>query len=635
PRQLTGRTRALAAGAAVLLVSSGGWIVYNTLVLNDFGTGDPQPYLAEYEKRFFRYASLPQPVVRHVELDVVLDPERVRADVRGRYRLVNETRQPIERVHVRLMDPAIRLVSLDLPGARLERDDAAFAYRIYRLDAPMRPGEARSLAFHTRREQVGFRAGGAEADIAGNGTDLNSLQLTPRIGMSDVGLIEAPSVRREYGLPARSPLPRLDDVAATYATPGGDAGWTTSDITLSTPADQIPLAPGARVSERVADGRRIVRFVSKAPIKNLFSIQSARYAVRREVHAGIEHSIYFHPAHRWNVERMMRAMRASIAYFGAAYGPYPADRVSIAERPDGGGGQAFPGTIAVGEGIFTMDLRDPAQIDMVSMLTAHELAHQWWGQQVLGARMQGGGMLYESLAQYSALMVLRRLEGESMVRRFLRYQNDRYLAGRRTQVLDEQPLASASLDQDYVNYGKGALALYLLQQRIGEDAMNRALRRFVERYRFTVAPYPRSVDLIADLRAEARTPDDQALITDLFEKITLYDFRAGTPTVRPRSDGRWDVALPIEARKFHARGQGEESEAALDALVDVGLFTADPGNEPFDASNVVHMERRRVRSGRQVIRFIATRLPTHAAIDPYNAYIDRDLRDNVAAIDTR
>ena len=102
--------------------------------------------------------------------------------------------------------------------------------------------------------------------------------------------------------------------------------------------------------------------------------------------------------------------------------------------------------------------------------------------------MQGAGLLTETLAQYSALMVLERLRGEGNIRRFLQFQLDRYLSGRRTQVLEEQPLASAGLDQDYVNYGKGALALYLLQQRMGEAAVNRALRRFVERYRFTTAP---------------------------------------------------------------------------------------------------------------------------------------------------
>ena len=118
--------------------------------------------------------------------------------------------------------------------------------------------------------------------MAPNGTDLNTLDLTPRIGMSDIGLIEEPAERRRYGLPEQRPFPRLGDVAATTLIPDGDVGWTTADITVSTTADQIPIAPGKRVSERVEDGRRIARFVSDAPIKNFFSIQSGRYAVRTQ-----------------------------------------------------------------------------------------------------------------------------------------------------------------------------------------------------------------------------------------------------------------------------------------------------------------------------------------------------------------
>lgn len=635
PAQLTGRTGVLAMAAITLLVLSGSWIVYNTLILNDFRTSeDTQRYLAELEKRYFRYAGLPQPVVRHVELDVALYPEALRADVRGRYRLVNETESPIERVHVRLLNRDLDLVALEFPAARLERNDKDFRYRIYRLDVPMQPGEARSLAFRARREQVGFRASGAETGLSPNATDLNALELTPRIGMSDVGLIEDPGVRRDYGLPERQPLPRLDDLAATRMIPNSDLSWTTADITVSTTSDQIPVAPGKRVSDRVENGRRMARFVSNTPIKNYLAIQSARYAVERQVHEGVAHAIYFHPAHHWNINRMMTAMRASIDYYSEAFGPYQFDQARIVETPAyrRGGGQAFSNTLLIGETAFALDLRDPEELDMASLLVAHELAHQWWGNQVLGARMQGAGLLSESLSQYSALMVMKRLKGENNLRRFFEFQLDRYLTGRRIQVAEEQPLVSAGLEQDYINYGKGAIALYLLQKRIGEEAVNRALRRFVERYRFTEAPYPRSVDLIALLREEATAPEDQALITDLFERITLYDLKVEAPQAVKRADGKWDVTVPVEAKKFYASGKSEEKEAPLSDFIEIGLFTAEPGGSAFEKEDVIRMERRKVRSGKQVFRFVMDKKPSYAGIDPYKLYIDRNSSDNVLPV---
>jgi hypothetical protein len=635
PARLSGGAGVAAVASLALFAASGSWIVYNTLILNGFSpSGDVQSHLAAYEKRYFRYAGLPQPVVRHVALDVALHPDEVRAEVRGRYRLVNETRAPIERIHVRILNSGLELVSVDLPGALLEQDDEAFGYRIYRLEEPMRPGEERSLAFQTRRQQIGFRASGAETGLAQNATDLNTLELTPRIGMSDVGLIEDPALRREHGLPERPPFPRLNDLAATRIQPNGDLSWTTADIIVSTLADQIAVAPGRRVSEQVADGRRVARFVSDAPISNFFTIHSARYAVRSLSHRGVEHSVYFHPEHRWNVDRMLNAMRASIDYYREAFGPYQFDQARIVETPSyrRSGGQAFPNTIAIGEGVFAWDVREPEPLDMVTMLVAHELAHQWWGHQVKGARMQGASLLGESLSQYSALMVLKRLGGEGGIRRFLQFQLDRYLSGRRTQVLEEQPLVSASLDQDYVNYGKGALALYLLQERMGEEAVNRALRRFVGRYRFTVAPYPRSLDLIAMIRAEARTPEHQALITDLFERITFYDLRVDQPTAVRRPDGRWDVTVPVEADKVYADGGGNERPAVLVEPIEIGLFTADPRSGAFDQNRVLTMELRPIRTGRQLLRFVTDRRPTHAGVDPYKQYIDRNSVDNIGAV---
>ena len=44
------------------------------------------------------------------------------------------------------------------------------------------------------------------------------------------------------------------------------------------------------------------------------------------------------------------------------------------------------------------------------------------------------------------------------------------------------------------------------------------------------------------------------------------------------------------------------------------------------------MQRRPIRSGRQVLRFVTDRKPTHAGVDPYNLYIDRIWSDNVAAV---
>jgi aminopeptidase N len=169
--------------------------------------------------------------------------------------------------------------------------------------------------------------------------------------------------------------------------------------------------------------------------------------------------------------------------------------------------------------------------------------------------------------------------------------------------------------------------MYLLQERLGEDAVNRALRRLLDKYKFKGAPYPRSLDFVAELRAEAETAEEQTLITDLFERITIYDLKVSQPTAVRRPDGRWDVTVPVEAKKFYL-----ETETPLAERIEIGLFTAEPGRDAFDESKVILMERHPLRSGRQTLKFVSDRKPTHAGVDPYHFYIDRNVADNVLPV---
>ncbi len=130
------------------------------------------------------------------------------------------------------------------------------------------------------------------------------------------------------------------------------------------------------------------------------------------------------------------------------------------------------------------------------------------------------------------------------------------------------------------------------------------------------------------MRAQAPA-DQQALITDLFERITLYDVKVTDTAARRLANGKWDVAITVEARKVYADGKGEEAEAPLNEMFDVGLFSAEPGKRAFDEKSVIAFERYRLRTGTQVIRFVTAQKHAFAGVDPYNKWIDRNSDDNV------
>ncbi len=117
-----------------------------------------------------------------MSVTIDLYPAERRAVTRGRYLLRNLTPRPITEIHVRLLYDDLELTSAAITDARLVVDDGEFDYRIFRLDAAMRPGEERVLTFETRRWHRGFRNGAPNTRLVENGTFLDNHELTPVIG---------------------------------------------------------------------------------------------------------------------------------------------------------------------------------------------------------------------------------------------------------------------------------------------------------------------------------------------------------------------------------------------------------------------------------------------------------------------
>jgi aminopeptidase N len=614
------------------MFATGAFAYYNMEVLNRYQTSDEaEKYRADYERKYLKYENLPRPEITKVTLDVKLFPSERKLLVDGRYDLKNTTNAPLTEVHIRQGDRDVKFLKLDLAGAKLVSNDEKFGYRIYRFDTPLQPGATSALTFTSQLWRRGFRASGPATDVIENGTFANNFDFAPIIGMNRQNLLSDRAKRRRQGLPPELRMAKLEDMKATARNYIG-SDWVQSDITLSTSADQTPIAPGSRVSDVTANGRRTAHFVSQAPILNFFSIQSSDYRQASRDHDGIKLSVFYHEGHAWNVAKMLNAMGASLDYYRAHYGPYQFDYARIIEFPGYSSfAQAFAGTMPYSESIgFNADTTDPTKIDFTTYVVAHEMSHQYWAHQVIGADMQGGTLTSETLAQYSALMVMKHMYGPDKIRRFLKYELDNYLSGRKSEAVEELPLDRVE-NQAYVHYRKGAVAMYLLQQRLGEDKVDLALSRFLDKFRFKPAPYPRSLDLIAEFRKVATTPEEQQLITDLFEKITLYDLKVTDAVTRKDGDG-WTTTLTIAADKYYANGKGVDTKTKLDEAIEVGLFTARPGLGAFSAKDVIVMGREPLHSGLQKVTVHSKQKPAFAGVDPYNYYIDRNSDDNVTAV---
>jgi hypothetical protein len=109
--------------------------------------------------------------------------------------------------------------------------------------------------------------------------------------------------------------------------------------------------------------------------------------------------------------------------------------------------------------------------------------------------------------------------------------------------------------------------------------------------------------------------------------------------VEPTGSGEYVVTLDVVARKMRADSVGNETEVPMNDLVEIGVFAGGPPvNTDLilafdDHGEPLHLERHRIRSGRQTIRITVPREPVRAGIDPYGKLVDRQRRDNVVGVE--
>ncbi|MBI2840842.1 MAG: hypothetical protein HYX75_21200, partial [Acidobacteria bacterium] len=434
----------------------------------------------------------------------------------------------------------------------------------------------------------------------------------------------------QYGLPPAERMSKIDNVAAlqnNYLSQ--EADWLTFEATVSTDLDQIALAPGYLQREWTEGERRYFHYKMDAPILDFFAFLSARYKVKKDRWKDVAIEVYYDEAHAYNVDRMIYAVKKSLDYYTTELGPYQHRQVRILEFPRYERfAQSFPNAIPYSESIgFIADNRDPEAIDYVFYVTAHEVAHQWWGHQVVGGYVQGATVMSETLAQYSALMVMEKEYGPEKMRRYLKYELDRYLKGRGGELAEEMPLMLVE-NQPYIHYHKGSLVTYALKDYIGEEALNGALAAYIKKAAYQEPPYTTSIELLDFIRA-AVPPEKQGIIEDLFERITLYDLRATQATATRRPDGTYEVKLEVDAQKLRADGQGRETPEAIDDWIDIGVMAeGDKGADRF-----LFLEKRHITQPHTEFDLVVKEKPARAGIDPINKLIDRNPDDNVTAVD--
>lgn len=518
-----------------LFISIGSYIFYNTNVLNEFWTkGEQTDFRAGYEKALKQFEYISQPKITAVKLKVDLFPLQRAYQIKGEYLLTNTSPVPIQQIHVqKLLESNVSLtdVSFNRPATTNNRYKK-YHYTIYQLSQPLASGQTLKMNFKQTLKPKGFEADNSDIDVVDNGTFFDNAVL-PGFGYQKKYELQEEDDRKDFALLPRKQKAKRDDVRELKnARSGSDSEGINLDIVISTAAPQTALTSGDLVAKWNTNGRNYFHYKTNQQIINFYPMVSANYQVMRDTciplgntrNKPVNLEIYYQKGHEYNLKRMMESMKMSLDYYSKHFSPYQYQQLSIVEFPRYRTfAQSLPGIIPFSEAIgFVMNINDKKDVDMAFYVTAHEVAHQWWGLQLEAANVQGQNMILETLSQYSAMMVLKEKYSWKKVQQFLKFQLDEYNEAQLKSSKKELPLALVE-NEEHIYYNNGAIAMYKLQQQIGEENVNKALQHFLNDWhsfnkKKKLNRYSTTLDLIQYFRGVA-LDSKQDVITDLFERV--------------------------------------------------------------------------------------------------------------------
>jgi hypothetical protein len=280
-----------------------------------------------------------------------------------------------------------------------------------------------------------------------------------------------------------------------HATTEFFADFGVYDVKLTVPQFEVVGASGVKVGEvNNSDNTKTLTYHGD-DIHDFAWTVSPRYKVKEDgVYQGqmgpVQMRILMQPAHWSQVDRHEKILRESLEQFESRYGPYPYKTITLVDpEPDSAaGGMEYP-TFITGDSSWFM----PEGLHMPEIVVEHEFGHQYWYGMVATNEFEDAWM-DEGINSYSEVKVLdailgKRTSGINMLGATLGEREIQRLMY--ASVADLDPIAEKAYDYYSFNsyggitYGKTASVLLTLEGIMGEETMDRAMRAYFMKYRFT------------------------------------------------------------------------------------------------------------------------------------------------------
>jgi ABC-type transport system involved in multi-copper enzyme maturation permease subunit len=508
-------------------------------VLDGFQGGHTEKKAQDYWKQnLATWKDAPEPTLAAVDLDLVLDPENRAFHNRGTFVLVNDRDAPLARFAL-TGGRHWKKVRWTMEGKPYQPADRSNLY-VFTPPSTLAPGGRLRIGFEMEGrfpEGISKNGGGMMEFILPSGVVLTSFSpsFVPVIGYDEtIGIKEG---ENDYE-------PRLypDDyyLGKTDAFFGLNRSFRTR-IKITGPAGFTWNSVGTKVSETVQGGRRTAVWVSDRPVR-FFNVVGGHWHERRGKNGTV---LYYHPGHEYNLDAMAATFDASRLWYSRWFHPFPWRELKLSEFPNMASyAQGFPTNVTFSEGIGFLTESDE-KTDAVFVVTAHETAHQWWGNLVTPGKGPGGNILSEGMAHFSTLLLMEQVKGPAARRELAKRLEERY--GDERQVDAERPLVKiddSRRGDTTVTYDKGGWVFWMLLRQMGRDRMLAGLRQFIHDWSDN-PDHPVLQDFLATMRPFAADPAAfDAFAKQWFYQVVVPEYELSDAHVRKEGPG-WRVTVKL------------------------------------------------------------------------------------------
>ncbi|MCC7013052.1 MAG: ABC transporter permease subunit [Planctomycetes bacterium] len=476
------------------------------------------------------------PTLVEVVVDLELQPEESRYRCTGTYTLLNDHPEALRRFAL-TPGPHYEQLAWTLAGRPFEPENRC-GLHVFELESALQPGQ---------RIQVGFQhAGRFPNGVSKNGEGASEFILPSGAVLTAFGPAFVPSIGFVDGVGIdddnRADAKEYADdfyVGETRSGLGNNSAATTR-ITLHVPQQYQANSVGVLESESVEDGVRTCVWVSDYPVE-FFNVVCGKWEVLR----GRGTALYFHPGHAWNTAEMLEALDGAREHFSHWFHPYPWRELKVSEFAGHASyAQGFPTNISFSENIGFLAKSDPRS-RIAFMVTAHEAAHQWWGNLLNPGEGPGGNVLSEGMAHFSTALLIDELRGLRERIEFLKRIETSYARAR--QVDSEKPLVKVDGSREgdtTVTYDKGGWVMWMLLNHMGRDAALAGLQGFIRQYHGQ-KDHPVLQDFVASMRPFA--PDAQAFdsfVQQWFSEVVVPEYQLSNVVSEQRGE-HWFVEADV------------------------------------------------------------------------------------------